>query len=231
MEAERWWKITDQQPRQRRELWASGRRCFGINCFFDYRSIYDGRRPHYVQRSTTGMPHHDLDLCRKIDALCTSTRQEESLLDPSWENLIELDQKTWFFLSFFLHTYKVFTFTQLKPPLLCTSFLFLCMCLWYISVVFAFFFCPPYSPSLPWTDSSLPPAHNSKKKKALCWFLYLLLPSCSFGDKKAVLHAWFLRVSTSYSWVWRRAERIKSLDNCTAFPQQQWTREEDETEK
>ena len=65
---------------------------------------------------------------------------------------------------------------------------------------------------------------------------YLLLPSCSFGDKRAALHAWFLRVSTSYPLV-NRTEyegglRESSLWRITPlllefFP----TREEDETEK
>ena len=70
--------------------------------------------------------------------------------------------------SFFPPSCAYSTFAQLTPPLLCTSFLFLCMCLWYKSAVFAFLV-PLDAPHRLFDEApSLPLAHSNKK--SLCVF-------------------------------------------------------------
>lgn len=144
------------------------RHCFGSNCF----------SCHYIDQSVMG------------ESLITSTSQQQAYtsfhrfwfmirnrqkcsqsrkLNQSWENLISLDQKTWFFLSSLIH--KVFTCAQLKPPLFCTSFFsvsaffFACIfdtflpfvLVFPLAALYRFFEVPPFSP-----------VHNNKK--ALCVF-------------------------------------------------------------
>lgn len=142
---------------------------FWHQLFFKFRSIDHGRRPHY-QGSQQQACHHDSDLCRTIHTLCMSRKQEEGLLNHSLENLIKLYQKTWFFLCPLIHTKS--------SPLhswshhCCAPFSSACQTLsLHVSLIhlcgFAFVL-SLYSPSLLWTVSSLPPAHNCKK--ALCLY-------------------------------------------------------------
>lgn len=146
-------------------------------------------------------------------------------------------------LSFFPHSHKVFTFAQLKPPLLCTSFL---------SVSISFFACvfdtslrfcllSSYSPSLLCTDyfdepllSLLPTLTN----KALCvFYIFCCHPAPleirgpffmhGFSECQLPTHLW-IQQSTKEGWenqVFRQ-----SHSSVVVSPQQQGTREEDETE-
>ncbi len=104
MAAERWRRITDQQQHQRTDLWASGAIVLAAIVF----------SCHYIDQFVMG---EGLIMSRSQQRACTSFHRflfmvhdrhkccvRSGLLTSSWENLILLNQKTWFFLSSLIHT-------------------------------------------------------------------------------------------------------------------------------
>lgn len=115
-----------------------------------WRPIHHERRPHYVQKLTTGEPHHstDLDSCCtiNIDVVCVlkaGCRFAHSQLRKS-----DLTRPKDLILS-------VFTFAQLKPPLLCTAFLSLHVSL--IHLCGFLLYCNHIPPSVHCTDFLMRP--------------------------------------------------------------------------